>query len=309
MNPTQQAAPELSKEQSLAEVAGIWDFDYTSISGITGLLKENGLYMTKKFGQNFLISDSALDKIRDFAQCREGLKVWEVGPGLGALTSKMLKSGAQVTAFEIDRGFCRILKEKAFASCPTFTLIEGDALKTWHRVYEDQGAPDVICANLPYNVGSVFIADLIENRCLPPLMVYTLQTEVVKRICAKKGDEDYSGFSVLTSIDYENKEVLKLSNRCFWPVPNVGSSVVRMVKRDRSQIDEEISSSFIKTTRLLFSQRRKTVKNNLKSSGELSSSRIEEALKEAEISESERAENLEISEIAALTKALYCQKP
>ncbi|MCR5760806.1 MAG: 16S rRNA (adenine(1518)-N(6)/adenine(1519)-N(6))-dimethyltransferase RsmA [Sphaerochaetaceae bacterium] len=307
MNPTQPDVQELSKEQSLAETAGIWDFDYTSISGITELLKENGLYMTKKFGQNFLISDSALDKIRDFAQCREGLNVWEVGPGLGALTSKMLKSGARVTAFEIDRGFCKILKEKAFANCSTFTLVEGDALKNWHRVYEEEGTPDVICANLPYNVGSVFIADLIENRCLPPLMVYTLQTEVVKRICAKKGDEDYSGFSVLTSIDYENKEVLKLSNRCFWPVPNVGSSVVRMVKRETSQVDEEISKAFIKTTRLLFSQRRKTVKNNLKNAAE--TKQIEEALKAADIKENERAENLDVSQIAALTKALYCQRP
>lgn len=293
----------------MAESAGIWDFDYTSINNITELLKGNGLYMTKKFGQNFLISDSALDKIRDFAQCKAKTRVWEVGPGLGALTSKMLKSGASVTAFEIDRGFCKILKEKAFPSCPTFTLVEGDALKTWHAVYEKEGLPDVICANLPYNVGSVFIADLIESRCLPPLMVYTLQTEVVKRICASKGDEDYSGFSVLTSIDYENKEVLKLSNRCFWPVPNVGSSVVRMVRREQSLIEEDLSCSFIKTTRLLFSQRRKTVKNNLKSSGELNSDKIEWALKEAGINENERAESLSISQIATLTRALYSPKP
>lgn len=309
MNPTQPAVQDLSKEQSLAEVAGIWDFDYTSINDITELLKENGLYMTKKFGQNFLISDSALDKIRDFALCKAGMKVWEVGPGLGALTSKLLKSGARVTAFEIDRGFCRILKEKAFGSCPSFTLVEGDALKNWHEVYEKEGAPDVICANLPYNVGSVFIADLIENRCLPPLMVYTLQTEVVKRICAKKGDEDYSGFSVLTSIDYENKEVLKLSNRCFWPVPNVGSSVVRMVRREKSLVEEEIAEAFIKTSRLLFSQRRKTVKNNLRSSGVLTSDEVVNALEKASIDENERAENLEISQIAALTKVLYSRLP
>ncbi|MCR4677083.1 MAG: 16S rRNA (adenine(1518)-N(6)/adenine(1519)-N(6))-dimethyltransferase RsmA [Sphaerochaetaceae bacterium] len=284
-------------------MAEIWDFDYTSINDITGLLKENGLYMTKKFGQNFLISDSALNKIRDFAKCAEGVRVWEVGPGLGALTAKMLQSGARVTAFEIDRGFCRILREKAFVNNSRFTLVEGDALKNWKTVWQTEGTPDVICSNLPYNVGSVFIADLIENRCLPPLMVYTLQTEVVKRICADTGDPDYSGFSVLTSIDYENKEVLKLSNRCFWPVPNVGSSVVLMKKRPQSQVPDEIAVPFIRTVRALFSQRRKTVRNNLKTA--FAPEVIEKALNEADISENERAENLSVSQIAALTKALY----
>lgn len=279
----------------------MWNFDYTSISAINTILKENGLCMSKKFGQNFLISDSALSKIADFAEINSTSKIWEVGPGLGALTSKMLATGADVTCFEIDHGFCKILREQAFSDCPNFCLIEGDALKNWQYVYETKGCPDVICANLPYNVGSVFIASLIEQRCIANKMVFTLQSEVVQRICSNIGDDQYSGFSILTSLDYTNKEVLKLKSSNFWPAPNVDSSVVVMTKRPQAQVSEELAKPFIKICRALFSQRRKTVKNNLKALN-LSAQQLDQVLENSAIPQNERAEKLTISQINELVK-------
>ena len=281
----------------------IWDFDYSSVSSITRLLEENGLGMTKKFGQNFLISMSALDKITALSGASSGKRVWEVGPGAGALTSRLLATGADVTAFEIDHGFCRILREQAFADVPNFTLVEGDALKTWKEVRASDGTPDIICANLPYNVGSVFIASLIENRCLPPVMVYTLQTEVVDRICARQGTEDFSGFSILCSIDYENTSALKLSSGCFFPPPNVDSSVVVMKKRQTPLVPDDEARGFLELVRMLFAQRRKTVKNNLKATGK-SSSEIDRALDECGISLTERAEKLTVEQMLALKRSL-----
>ena len=281
----------------------IWDFDYSSISSITRLLEENGLGMTKKFGQNFLISMSALDKITALSGAASGKRVWEVGPGAGALTSRLLATGADVTAFEIDHGFCRILREQAFADVPNFTLVEGDALKTWKDVWASVGTPDIICANLPYNVGSVFIASLIENRCLPSVMVYTLQTEVVDRICARQGTEDFSGFSILCSIDYENASALKLSSGCFFPPPNVDSSVVVMKKRQTPLVPDDEARGFLELVRMLFAQRRKTVKNNLKATGK-SSSEIDRALEECGISLTERAEKLTVDQMLALKRSL-----
>ena len=280
-----------------------WDFDYTSVNALNSMLDRNGLSMTKKFGQNFLISDAALEKITTLSGAASGLSVWEVGPGLGALTSRLIKTGGRVTSFEIDRGFCRILKEEAFADDENFRLIEGDALKTWKPVFEAEGAPDIICANLPYNVGSVLLASFIENRCLPGRMVYTLQAEVVRRICAKPGDEDYSGFSVLTNADYEPKLALTLKPGNFWPAPNVDSAVVVMEKREQSVVSADIEKNFFGVVRAVFSQRRKTVKNNLKALGR-PADEIEKALERAGISPSERAENLSVSELAALTSAL-----
>lgn len=281
----------------------MWNLDYNSISEISGKLEENGLSMTKKFGQNFLISGQSVDRIVSLSGAKPGLRVWEIGPGLGALTSKLLKTGANVTCFEIDHGFCRILKEEAFGDEPNFTLIEGDALKTWKDEWEKTGTPDLICANLPYNVGSVLIASFIENRCLPDMMVYTLQSEVVQRICSNIGDDQYSGFSILTSLDYENREALKLKSRCFWPVPNVDSSVVVMSKRAKSLVKEELATEVIKLVRVLFAQRRKTIKNNLKALG-LSSEVIDSALEKAELNPLERAEKLTVSQIETLAQVL-----
>ena len=283
-----------------------WDFDYCSVNSISNLLGENGLNMTKKFGQNFLVSRSALERIVSLSGASAGMRVWEVGPGIGALTSALLQTGAHVTVFEIDRGFCRILRERAFTreiADGKLKLIEGDALKTWTAEFEENGAPDVICANLPYNVGSVLIGSFIENRCLPPVMVYTLQSEVVHRICASPGDEDYSGFSVLTSLDYENREAFVLKAGNFWPAPNVDSSVVVMKKKTQSVIEEKDAPAFFKTVHALFAQRRKTVKNNLKALGK-GAQTIDGALEKTGIEPSERAENLSASQIAALSKAL-----
>ena len=279
----------------------IWDFDYTSVSSIARLLEENGLGMTKKFGQNFLISAGTLDRIISLCGAGRDSVVWEVGPGIGALTTRLLQTGANVTAFEIDHGFCRILREKAYVDVPNFRLIEGDALKTWKEVFKKEGPPDMVCANLPYNVGSVFIASLIENRCLPERMVYTLQSEVVERICAKRGDEAYSGFSILTGLDYENREALRIKSGCFFPPPNVDSSVVVMERRGTALVPDDEAVAFINLTRVLFSQRRKTVRNNLKALG-LSVQAMDGALEKSGIGPTERAENLTVDQILTLER-------
>ena len=281
----------------------IWDFDYSSVSSITRLLEENGLSMTKKFGQNFLVSATTLDRIAALCGAGEGKRVWEVGPGIGALTTRLLQSGASVTAFEIDHGFCRILREQAYVDVPNFTLVEGDVLKTWKTVFEKDGAPDMVCANLPYNVGSVFIASLIESRCIPSRMVFTLQSEVVDRICAKQWDEAFSGFSILTSIDYENHEAFGIKSGCFFPPPNVDSSVVVMEKRERPLVPSDEAADFLNLVRVLFAQRRKTVKNNLKALGKPSEA-IDEALSKAGIPQTERAERLTVDQILALERSL-----
>lgn len=285
----------------------IWDFDYSSISSITKLLDENGLSMTKKFGQNFLISMSALDRIVSLCHATAASRIWEVGPGIGALTTKLLQTGADVTSFEIDHGFCRILREQAYVDVPNFTLVEGDALKNWKTVFEEQGTPDIICANLPYNVGSIFIASLIENRCLPKVMVFTLQSEVVERICAKQGSEQFSGFSILTGIDYQNREAFRIKSGCFYPAPNVDSSVVIMERRQDALVPDDEARDFLELVRVLFAQRRKTVKNNLKALGR-PSAELDAALENSGISATERAEKLSIQQILELERNIYKRK-
>ncbi len=282
----------------------MWNLNYDSPKEIERVLSEKGLAMTKKFGQNFLVSPSGREKLVKLMELEEGMKVWEIGPGLGAITHMILKENVDLYSFEIDHGFASLLSGPAFGDESRFTLVEGDALKTLFKK-RLLPLPDRIVGNLPYNVGSVMIAKLIENSSLPPLMVFTLQKEVVDRMTAKTGEDDYSSFSVLTQIDYENKLMLKLPRGCFWPQPNVDSAVVVMKRREKSLVDDTLRPVFIPLLRDIFQQRRKTIRNNLNSSeyGNLGKDKVEEILSLSGLSGNERAEALSWDSLLKLSES------
>ncbi len=281
----------------------MWSLNYSSTAEITKVLSDHSLAMTKKFGQNFLISPEARERIVSLIKPSEGMKVWEIGPGLGAITHLLLKAGCSVTAFEIDHGFASILRNEAFTD-EDFTLIEGDALET---LFTGPLTADRVVGNLPYNVGSQVIARLIENGYLPSLMVFTLQKEVADRMSAEPGSEAYSSFSILTQLDYTNTTAFMIRPGSFYPAPNVDSAVVVMKKRDRSLVDGEERKVFLALVRALFAQRRKTIRNNLLSSPVFSSmgkDRIEAAFSSVCLTGSERAEALSFDSLVALMRAL-----
>lgn len=281
----------------------MWNLNYDSITQIDGILRENGLAMSKKFGQNFLVSARMREGIADLVEAEDGMAVWEIGPGLGAITSEMLKRKARVTAFEIDHGFAEILRNRAFSDEEGFTLVEGDALKTLFTRKMDACR---IIGNLPYNVGSQIIARLIEASYLPDRMVFTLQREVCDRIVAKPGDEDYSSFSVLTNIDYSTRIAMSIRRGCFWPQPNVDSAVVVM-ERKRSAVSDDARPMMLRLVRSAFAQRRKTLRNNLSSSSFSSlagKDAIEGVFSRMGLTGSERAETLSVERLAEMASYL-----
>ena len=280
----------------------MWNLNYDSVKEVISVLESEGLAMSKKFGQNFLIDHNARESIREKISYKENLSAWEIGPGMGAITSLVLNSGIKVKAFEIDKGFCRLLKERAFSDEANFTLIEGDALKT---IANQSEIPDIIYGNLPYNVGSIIIARLIENSILPERMVYTLQREVVERICAKENSDDYSSFSVLCQIDYKPTLSFVIRKGCFYPEPQVESAVVVMEKRKESLVPESLRETFLEVNRALFSQRRKTIKNNLKA---LNLKDIDRVIASSNLAGNERAETLSIEKIVEIAKAVNSDK-
>lgn len=280
----------------------MWNLNYDSVKEVISVLESEGLAMSKKFGQNFLIDHNARESIREKIAYKENLSAWEIGPGMGAITSLVLNSGIKVKAFEIDKGFCRLLKERAFSDEANFTLIEGDALKT---ISDQSEIPDIIYGNLPYNVGSIIIARLIENSILPERMVYTLQREVVERICAKENSDDYSSFSVLCQIDYKPTLSFVIRKGCFYPEPQVESAVVVMEKRKESLVPNDLRETFLEVNRALFSQRRKTIKNNLKA---LNLKDIDRVIASSNLAGNERAETLSIEKIVEIAKAVNSDK-
>ena len=284
-----------------------WTFAYDSPIAITALLKEEELSMSKKFGQNFLISRAVREKIVALLDVQQAQTVWEVGPGIGAITSLLLEKGTKVTAFEIDHGFCRILSEQAFADELSFRLIAGDALKTLPLTLVQEGAPDRLCGNLPYNVGSVVIAKVLESDYRPPVMVFTLQKEVVDRLCASPDSKDWSSFSMLAQMDYEVKPAFSISSGSFYPPPKVTSSTVVFTLRPQSLVPSQLRHLFLLVIRDLFAQRRKTAKNNLlsgKIAAQVGKEGVEELLRRSGVDASKRAEALVWSDFIALSESL-----
>ncbi len=263
--------------------------------------------MSKKFGQNFLLSAETRGRIVDHILSEGASKVWEIGPGIGNITSVLLERGVDVTAFEIDRGFISILKEKAFADEEGFHLVEGDVLKTWKDQW-DKGAPvDAIAGNLPYNVGSVILARLLEQQVGVPVMVFTLQKEVIDRICSPHGSKMYSTLSILAQTDYHVQKVMTIKAGAFFPPPNVDSALVKLTKRETSLVPDELRTIFFRLVKDLFAARRKTVRNNLLrgvTGKVISGEEVERALLNAGISPQERGEKLSIEQICTLADSI-----
>ncbi len=228
--------------------------NYKSASALRSFLADEGLGMQKKFGQNFLINPQVRADLTAALGANAGDEVWEIGPGLGAMTSLLLEKGFAVKAFEIDNGFIKTLKN-IFAQEKNFSLIEGDVMKTWKA----QKPASFLLGNLPYNIGATLLADFIEQDRLFERMVVTVQKEVALRMAAAAGSPDYSSFSVLCASVYKVKPLMLIRPSSFYPQPNIDSMGVLLENRRA----EKYPSIYYPLVRALFAQRRKTIKNNL----------------------------------------------
>ncbi|GHV18442.1 ribosomal RNA small subunit methyltransferase A [Spirochaetia bacterium] len=288
--------------------------NYDSPQDLRRFLDSRGLGMRKMYGQNFLINRRAREQLLDALEIGPGDAVWEIGPGLGAMTAGLLERGVAVTAFEIDKGFITALGE-FFGTEPGFTLVEGDVLRTWNGV---EGG-DYLLGNLPYTIGAALLADFIEKNRFFKRMVVTVQKEVARRMAARPGSDDYSSFSVLCGSAYRVTPLMVLKGASFYPEPRVDSQGVRLDLR--VDVDPAAYPAFFKPLlRCLFSSRRKTVKNNLTSfiaslnkgseprsavAGKNDSPEIaREVLRITGIPPNERAEQLDIPDFVGLAANL-----
>ncbi len=284
--------------------------DYNSPAQLNAFLEENGMAMQKKFGQNFLINQDARKKIAAALQIKEGDKVWEVGPGLGSMTKELLDLGADVTVFEIDRGFAACLQEffSEEAAAKKFDLVQGDVLKTWKGAFKEKGLPKYFFGNLPYNIAASLIADTIESGVRFEKCAFTVQKEVAQRMAAKESSEDSSSFSVLCQWAYDVKTICDLGRANFWPRPNVESRAVLFSKKENFPACQN-PSLFVKMQRALFASRRKTVKNNLQKflpslGGSFGKDAADALLEKAGIDANVRAEALKVNQMLVLSDAI-----
>lgn len=277
--------------------------DYNSPTELKNFMEQNNMSMQKKFGQNFLVNEDARKKLIDSLDVKENTTVWEVGPGLGSMTDELLKRGVNLTVFEIDHGFARLLPQffEEYKKTGHFNLVEGDVLKTWWNYLKTSTVPDRFFGNLPYNAAATIIADTINKGIRFNKAVFTIQKEVGQRMSATPGSDDYSSFSVLCQWAYDVKPIMDLAGGNFWPKPNVASRAVLFTKKD-SFPNCENPDLFMKLIKTVFAQRRKTIRNNLQTL--ISGSQADEALNKCAISTNERAENLSIEKLLSLSDVI-----
>jgi 16S rRNA (adenine1518-N6/adenine1519-N6)-dimethyltransferase len=271
-------------------------------------LEQQGLGVQKQFGQNFLVNPRARERIVDalgipVSGVAEPLRVWEVGPGLGALTALLLGRGAEVTAFEVDRGYVELLRGffAGEAAAGRFRLIGGDVLKTWPAENASRGPPTAFFGNLPYNIAATLVADTIEAGLRFDTAVFTVQKEVARRMAAAPGTEDYSSLSVLCAFAYAVELLFDLAPGNFWPAPKVASTVVRFTPN--AAVPAVTPKDFAALVRTAFSSRRKTLRNNLLP--RFGSEQTDAMLASAGIDGKRRAETLNVADFTQLLAKKY----
>ncbi|HNS00614.1 MAG TPA: 16S rRNA (adenine(1518)-N(6)/adenine(1519)-N(6))-dimethyltransferase RsmA [Planctomycetota bacterium] len=200
-------------------------------------LRRRGLAPRRRLGQHFLFNPRLLEYLIAQAGLREGARVLEVGPGSGALTRRLLAAGAAVTAVELDRGLCGVLREE-FGDREGLTLIEGDILAGKHAlnpaVLSGIGAPGTafsLVANLPFNVATPLLLLLLELCPDMEKAVVTVQDEVADRFIAASGAQAYGGVSVLAQTLAAAEKLLRIEGRSFSPPPKVDAAVLRVTPR------------------------------------------------------------------------------
>ncbi len=263
------------------------------------LLKDLEQKARKRFGQHFLWDDALVDRIVRAAKIRAGDRVIEIGPGLGILSRALLRAEAQVTAVELDRDLAEFLRE----SLPELNLVEGDALKIdWSEVAPGSGWK--VVANLPYNVGTHVLMDLLrQTNARFHSVTVMLQKEVVDRLLAVPGNKKWGALSIEAQVRAAPLYLLAVPPGSFHPPPKVDSSVVRFDLFDAPQTGGVPPKFFDKVARAAFSQRRKTLTNSLGS--RFGRERAAAALVQAGIDPTARAESASLDEFRAIANALH----
>ncbi len=219
----------------------------------------------KRFGQNFLVDTNIIDKIIHSISPHPEDHIIEIGPGLGALTQPLLKTLNRLDVIELDRDVIPQLKT---LECSEKLHIHNiDVLAFDFTGFKDSNFEHGklrITGNLPYNISTAVLFHLVKHRnCIHDLH-FMLQKEVVERIAASTGSNDYGRLSVMMQLYFRISPLFTVAPQCFRPVPRVQSAIVRMVPRTSLAISNDEHEAFAALVRQAFSQRRKTLKNTLR---------------------------------------------
>lgn len=272
------------------------------------VLQKYNFNFQKKFGQNFLIDEHVLDKIIRAAEITKDDYVLEIGPGIGTMTQYLACAAREVTAVEIDRALIPIL-EDTLKEYDNVSIINEDILKVDIAALAKEkngGRPIKVVANLPYYITTPIIMGLFESHVPLESITVMVQKEVADRMQVGPGTKDYGALSLAVQYYAEPYIVANVPPNCFMPRPAVGSAVIRLTRHQKPPVEVMDEKLMFRLIRASFNQRRKTLANGLKNSGELNLSKevITAAIEKLGKGSSVRGEALALEEFARLTNII-----
>jgi 16S rRNA (adenine1518-N6/adenine1519-N6)-dimethyltransferase len=259
------------------------------------LLDRHGVRPSRALGQNFVVDPNTVRRIVRLAGVQPGDQVVEVGAGLGSLTLALAEAGARVTAVELDRHLLPVLDEVLADADPRPTVVQGDALELdWSSLLAGADRWHLV-ANLPYNVATPLVLDLLDH--VPPIdrMLVMVQREVGERLAAAPGSKAYGIPSVKVAYWATAEVVGRVGPNVFWPKPKVDSALVRIERRPTPATSADPDALFA-LVRAGFGQRRKMLRRSLAALVDA------DAFERAGISAEARAEELSVDDWGRLAR-------
>lgn len=251
----------------------------------------------KRFGQNFLQDQNIILKILQSIRPTDTDHLVEIGPGQGALTRHLLQTCQKLDAVELDRDLAAYL-EQTLGRDPRFSLQQGDVLKFDFSTLTDTPRSLRIIGNLPYNISTPCMFHLLNYQSLISDMTFMLQLEVVQRLAAGPGDPHYGRLGLMMQYYCQVEHLFDVPPTAFVPQPKVCSAIVRLTPHVTPPVDVDDVSCLQDVIRVAFTQRRKTLKNSLRtliSETELNKLTIDTSL---------RPEKLSLSDYAIISNSI-----
>jgi len=262
---------------------------------IRDLLTERGLAPRRDLGQNFVADPNTVRRIAHLARVGAGDHVVEIGAGLGSLTLALAETGATIAAVEVDVGLVAVLRD-VFAGHPTVTVLEADAMKAdWTALLGERAVGSVLVANLPYNVATPLVCDVLDRVPGVARMLVMVQREVAERFAASPRASAYGAVSVKIAYWGTAKIVGLVPASVFVPRPNVESALVEIIRHEPPTTDPD---ALFELVRKAFNQRRKMLRRSL------ADVVTPEQFEVAGIAPTARPEELDVAAWCALAEAI-----
>lgn len=283
----------------------------TNKSEIKNLLNKYNAKPEKYLGQHFILSERAIKNMLNAAKIKEDDTIIEIGPGLGTLTGRLIKTGASVVAIEKDPLMVEILKE-TLANRKNVKIIQADARQlsiseinvNGEKMGKRTGKDGYkIVANLPYNAATFLIRKWLESKNPPQIMILMIQKEVARRIVAEPPRSNLLAISVRFYADAEIVDYVKKNS--FWPKPKVDAAIIKIIPKKRPP--QKTRSAFFEAAKAGFSSPRKQLLGNLSKKLDTPKEKLISIFKNLDISERARAENLSLKQWQNLASKLIGQ--